>query len=413
MEQKNRGIAGWALIIVGAVILGLGVGNLVDAISNKEVKAKYVFLFIGDGMSSSHVDVTESYLSYKAGKQGEQLSFTKFPVYGTCTTHSADRLVTDSAASGTAISTGSKTNNGYIGVDTEGNSLVSTSYVLEERGYNIGIISSVPINHATPASFFGHNIRRGNYYELTQEIPASGFEYFASAGILQYFGQEGKSQNSAEWLEENGMDVCFGKAEFEEAAKTSERIVLCQEYNKDVEPKNYDSTGIKPESEISLAEMVKYGIDFLGDEEPFFIVCEGGEIDWASHGNKTMPMIISTIGFSDAVAVAYDFYLQHPDETLIIVTADHETGGVSLGGGRMGTNPDWAYMDSVWVANNQSNTLDGRENMMVNGKGRIGWTSYDHTGGAVPVYAIGQGAEKFAGRIDNTDIKGKILSKAY
>ena len=170
--------------------------------TEKQGKAKYIFLFIGDGMGNSQVAVTEAYMSWKEGKLGgSQLSFTQFPVFGTATSHSANSNITDSSAAGTAISTGVKTNNGYLGTDPEGNPVKSMSYDLKEDGYSIGIISSVPINYATPGSFYGHNIDRGGYYAITQEIPATGFEYFASAGILQYFGPDGNSESSAALLD--------------------------------------------------------------------------------------------------------------------------------------------------------------------------------------------------------------------
>lgn len=376
-----------------------------------ETKAKYIFLFIGDGMGNSQVAVTEAYLSWKEGRLGgAQLSFTQFPVFGTATSHSANSNITDSSAAGTAIAAGEKTNNGYLGVDPEGNPVKSMSYDLKEDGYSIGIISSVPVNHATPGSFYGHNKDRGGYYAITQEIPATGFEYFASAGILHYFGPDGNSESSADILEQQGYDVCFGKADFEQSRKTNDKIVLCQEYNKDVEPVNYDSTGNKPEGEITLAEMVQYGIDFLGTEDPFFIMCEGGEIDWACHSNKTLPMINATIAFSDAVNVAYQFYKQHPDETLIVVTADHATGGVALGAkGRYESR--FEELEKSWAENDNSNNLDHKANRELNDKALIGWTTGGHTGEPVPVYAVGVGAKKFSGRIDNTDIKGKILGE--
>ena len=383
--------------------------------TQKDEKAKYIFLFIGDGMGNSHVSVTESYLSWKEGKLGgEQLRMTTFPVYGTATSHSADKRVTDSSAAGTAIACGEKTNNSYLGVDPEGNPVESMSYVLKEDGYKIGIISSVPINHATPGSFYGHNISRNGYYEIMTEIPASGFEYFASAGILGYNGprgSEGQVPDAEEFLEANGYNVCFGKEELAAAMENSDKIVFSQEYNRGVEPKNYDSTGDKPETETTLAEMVQAGIDFLGDEDPFFIMCEGGEIDWASHSDKTMPMIIATIAFDEAIQTAYEFYLQHPDETLIVVTADHETGGVALGAGNHHGNINWEVIEKSWNENGHSNNLRADENAKLNADAHIGWTTTDHTGGAVPVYAIGKGAEKFAGRMDNTDIKGKILGE--
>ena len=401
---------------IASVIIAIAMmATALSCTQKEEERAKYVFLFIGDGMGNSHVSVTESYLSWKAGKLGgEQLTMTTFPVFGTATSHSADKRVTDSSAAGTAIACGEKTNNSYLGVDPEGNPVESMSYVLKEDGYKIGIISSVPINHATPGSFYGHNISRNGYYEIMSEIPASGFEYFASAGILGYHGpkgSEGQVPNAEEYLEANGYNVCFGKAELADAMKNSDKIVFSQEYNRGVEPKNYDSTGDKPETETTLAEMVQAGIDFLGDEEPFFIMCEGGEIDWASHSDKTMPMIIATIAFDEAIQAAYNFYLQHPDETLIVVTADHETGGVALGAGNHHGNINWDVIEKSWNENGHSNNLRFDENAKLNADAHIGWTTTDHTGGAVPVYAIGKGAEKFAGRIDNTDIKGKILGE--
>lgn len=401
---------------IASVIMAIAMmATALSCTQKEEERAKYVFLFIGDGMGNSHVSVTESYLSWKAGKLGgEQLTMTTLPVFGTATSHSADKRVTDSSAAGTAIACGEKTNNSYLGVDPEGNPVESMSYVLKEDGYKIGIISSVPINHATPGSFYGHNISRNGYYEIMSEIPASGFEYFASAGILGYHGpkgSEGQVPNAEEYLEANGYNVCFGKAELADAMKNSDKIVFSQEYNRGVEPKNYDSTGDKPETETTLAEMVQAGIDFLGDEEPFFIMCEGGEIDWASHSDKTMPMIIATIAFDEAIQAAYNFYLQHPDETLIVVTADHETGGVALGAGNHHGNINWDVIEKSWNENGHSNNLRFDENAKLNADAHIGWTTTDHTGGAVPVYAIGKGAEKFAGRIDNTDIKGKILGE--
>ena len=400
---------------IASAIMAIAMMVTAGSCTQKEEKAKYIFLFIGDGMGNSHVSVTESYLSWKEGKLGgEQLRMTTFPVYGTATSHSADKRVTDSSAAGTAIACGEKTNNSYLGVDPEGNPLESMSCVLKEDGYKIGIISSVPINHATPGSFYGHNISRNGYYEIMTEIPASGFEYFASAGILGYNGprgSEGQVPDAEEFLEANGYNACFGKEELADAMKNSDKIVFSQEYNRGVEPKNYDSTGDKPETETTLAEMVQAGIDFLGDEEPFFIMCEGGEIDWASHSDKTMPMIIATLAFDEAVQTAYEFYLKHPDETLIVVTADHETGGVALGAGNHHGNINWEVIEKSWNENGHSNNLRPDDNAKLNAEAHIGWTTTDHTGGAVPVYAIGKGAEKFAGRMDNTDIKGKILGE--
>lgn len=370
---------------------------------------KYVFLFIGDGMSYNNVALAESYISYKNGNiGGDQLLFTQFPAHGSATSHSADRRVTDSSASGTAISTGSKTNNAMLGVDPDGNDLESISYVLKDKGYGIGIISSVPINHATPSSFYAHSRSRYDYYSITEQIPGSGFEFFAGSGMINYFGDDKNNpdESSATMLEKKGINVCFSKEEAKEAIRKGDRMLLCQPYNKETEAANYDAGGDAPEGHILLSEMLELGMERLTDEKPFFIMCEGGEIDWAAHSQKTMPTVSSIIEFDKAIAVAYEFYLEHPKETLIIVTADHGTGGVSFT-----EDPEWESMDSIWVASGFVNKLSGKDNRKMNEEHNIDWGTTHHTGEPVPVYAIGKGAEKFAGRMDNTEFKNKILGK--
>ena len=380
-----------------------------DCQAKKKDTPKYVFLFIGDGMSYNNVALAESYLSYKNGKMGgEQLLFTQFPAHGSATSHSANRRVTDSSASGTAISTGSKTNNAMLGVDPEGNILKSISFELKDDGYKVGIISSVPINHATPSSFYANNKSRYDYYAITEQLPDSGFDFYAGSGMIDYFGSDKNNpkESSAIMLEKKGIDVCFSIAEAKEAIAKGETPLLCQPYNKETEPDNYEAGGAAPEGHILLSEMLELALDSFTDKEPFFIMCEGGEIDWAAHSQKTMPTIMSIFEFEKAIALAYEFYLNHPKETLIVVTADHGTGGVSFS-----EDPDWKVMDSIWVASGQRNTLSRKDNKKMNEDNNIDWGSTHHTGEPVPVYAVGKGAEKFIGRIDNTDIKGKILGK--
>ena len=366
---------------------------------------KYVFLFIGDGMGFSQVAAAESYLSYKAGKLGgEQVRFTTFPVHGSAASHSANKRVTDSSAAGTAISTGVKTNNSMLGVDPDGNRLKSMSYDFQEMGYNIGIISSVPINHATPASFYARNASRYTYYDIVAELPSSGFQYFAGSGIIEYFGKENDKENIVTVLERNGLNVCFDKNEIEEALKNNDNMLVCQPYNRDTEPSNYEAGGVMPEGHILLSEMLEIGMKRLGSKEPFFIMCEGGEIDWAAHANKTMPMVNAVLEFDKAIEIAYQFYLEHADETLIIITADHATGGIA-----MNSQPDWKTMEEGWAE--AGFNLDIPANREINKKCKIAWTTTGHTGEPVPVYAIGKGAEKFSGRMDNTEFKFKILGK--
>lgn len=375
----------------------------------KEEKAKYVFLFIGDGMGSTHVAVAESYLSYLQGKLGgAMLTMSQFPYYGTATSYSADANVTDSSAAGTAISCGVKTYNGGLGIDAEGNEARSMAYDLKDDGYQIGIISTVPINHATPGAFYASSSSRNDYYGISKQIAESGFEFFAGSGFIDFRGKGDKEEATDIYLEKNGYEVSYGIAEFKEEAAGKEKVVFCQESNKEESAGNYVSSG-KIAEDATLGQMLQLGMEFFDDDEPFFFMCEGGKIDWTAHANKVMPMIMDILEFDEAIAVAYEFYKKHPKETLIVVTADHETGGISLGSGPDHVN--WQMLIEQWEKDGKQNNLGWRENSEMNRKASIGWTTGSHTGGPVPVYAVGKGAEKFMGRMDNTDIKGKILGK--
>ena len=383
-----------------------------EAKRKKDDKAKYIFLFIGDGMGMGQVSLTESYLSYKAGKLGgEQLSFTKFPYLALCNTYSANRNITCSAAAGTAIACGEKTNNEYIGVGPDGKPLESIAYVLHNQGYNIGIMTTVPVNHATPAAFYGHNSSRYGYYEISQEIVSSGFEFFGGSGFYNYKGRNNDKPAVDIYIEGNGYDVCYGTKEFSTRDRSKD-IVFIQESGRETNPENYVSDGAE-DGDVELYEMLQMGLEVLGDENPFFIMCEGGNIDWAAHDNKTMTTVMEVVAFDKAIRTAIQFYNEHPDETLIIVTADHETGGVSIGEGKDWRPEiiDWPMLEQHWIESGEKNVLSYEENREMNKKALIGWTSSHHTAARVPAFAIGKGAEKFHGIIENTDIKGKILGE--
>lgn len=383
-----------------------------EARRKKDNKAKYIFLFIGDGMGMGQVTLADSYLSYKAGELGgEQLAFSKFPYLALCNTYSANRNITCSAAAGTAIACGEKTNNEHIGVNPEGKPLESIAYVLHDKGYNVGIMTTVPVNHATPAAFYGHNSSRYGYYDISREIVDSGFEFFGGSGFYNYKGREGDKPAVDIYIEENGYDVCYGPKEFK-ARDKDRNIVFIQESGRETDPENYVSDGAE-ECDVEIAEMLEMGMEVLGDDEPFFIMCEGGNIDWAAHDNKTMTTVMEIISFDKAVQRALEFYEEHPDETLIVVTADHETGGVSIGEGKDWRPEiiDWEMLEKHWYESGEKNVLGYEENREMNRKALIGWTSSHHTAARVPAFAIGKGAERFHGIIENTDIKGKILGE--
>lgn len=371
--------------------------------------AKYIFFFIGDGMGAPHVAATEAYLSAKDGQfGGGQVGFANFPVLGMITTYSASNNITDSAAGGTALASGFKATNGQLGLTPEGTEVNSIACTLQnDFGYNVGIFSSVPVNHATPSAYYAHNKDRHDYYNITKQIPEAGYKFYGGSGILQFDGPN-HDKDSEKMLAESGYSVAFGQREFEEAVSSgAERIVMLanpvEEHRTSVA--NYAA---ETDSLVALSQMMKDCISFLGDKKPFFIMCEGGEIDWFAHGHKALPMIDAILKMDDAVSVAYEFYLAHPDETIIIVTADHETGGLTIGNG--------GYMYHIEELDKQNNTAEGVWNLSseqeneLNARAGLGWTSYDHTGAPVPVYAIGRGAEKFAGRYDNTDIVKKLLN---
>lgn len=391
------------------IALAFNSASFTSEAKKKDEKARYIFLFIGDGMGATHVAVAESYLSYLQGKLGgAMLTMTQFPYYGTATSYSADANVTDSSAAGTAISCGEKTYNGGLGIDAEGNEARSLTYDLKDAGYQIGIISTVPINHATPGAFYASSSSRNDYYGISKQIVESGFEFYAGSGFIDFRGKGDKEEATDIYLEKNGYEVSYGIAEFKEEAAGKEKVVFCQESNKEESAGNYVSSG-KIAEDATLGQMLQLGMEFFDDDEPFFFMCEGGKIDWTAHANKVMPMIMDILEFDDAIAVAYEFYKKHPKETLIVVTADHETGGLTLGCGPDLVN--WGMLIDQWEKDGKQNNLNNEENRNMNRKASIGWTTGSHTGGPVPVYAVGKGAEKFMGRMDNTDFKGKILGK--
>lgn len=375
--------------------------------------AKYIFYFIGDGMGNTHVALTESYLSYKAGKEnGERLSFTQFPYLALAETWPIGGHITCSSASGTALACGIKTTNNSLGVDPDGNEGTSIAVELHNQGYNVGIMSSVPVNHATPASFFAHNEYRGNYYEISQDMIDDGFEFFGGAGLYDIRGKKGDLPSTLDFLEENGYAVCYGKSTFTERQPNSEKVVYLQPSSQETGPEYYVREGDK-EGDIQLSEMLGLCIDHLGDEEPFIIVCEEGRIDWSAHGNKTMSMVHDVLSLNETVKKALEFYYAHPDETLIVVTADHETGGPAIGDGQEWKSDyiDWEILEKSWIECGGKNNLNRQDNRALNYAAQVGWTTENHSGAPVPVYAIGKGAERFHGRINNIDIKGLILGK--
>lgn len=383
--------------------------------SHQEKKAKYVFYFIGDGMGFSHVALAEAYKAAKDGKIGsEPLCFTQFPVLGMATTYSASNMITCSSAAGTALSTGTKTNNGMLGVTPDSTALESIAYKIHDAGYKVGIMTSVTIDHATPGAFYANSAARSDYYGIAAQLPESGFEFFGGGGFQGLKGEDGRKP-LYDIVAENGYAVAFGKDEFEAKKDAADKIIYFQEKEKSGEVLPY--AFLRGDDDLSLTDVVKGAIEVLDNDKGFFIMAEGGQIDWAAHANDLVNTIHETIDFDNAIKVAYEFYLQHPDETLIVVTADHETGGVTLGHIK-GYTFDLTLLPEKAAFANNSDSDKSVDNYMdvvslvdsLSKKARIGWTTSSHTGGAVPVFAAGAGCSAFAGRMNNTDIPKRIIS---
>lgn len=405
---------------------------------------KYIFYFIGDGMGPSHVLGTELYLGELQGVIGrpQKLCFTQFPESAFVTTYSATNGVTDSAASGTALSTGHKTYNAAIGVGLDTVEVYSVAADLADKGMAIGVATTVPINHATPTAFYAHNMSRHNYDEIAPWMLEAGYDFYAGGDVKGY---DETRKNVYGKAKEQGYTIARGYNDYLAKAEGAEKIML---YQKDVATELPYAIN-RTEKDLTLAQITAAGIDFLEEKSKkgFFMMIEGGKIDYAAHNDDGATVFQEVLDFDAAVAVAYEFYKKHKDETLIIVTADHETGGLVLGyRGDYTLNlkalssqkvsvermieilqaekeTTWERLEQlvkenigVGIRNKKANgervTVDydlAREiayNAVydLNRSAALSWASGNHSGTFVPLFAIGKGADMFNGVIDNTDI---------
>lgn len=309
---------------------------LVAVVANGQ--AKYVFYFIGDGMGVNQVNGTEMYRAeLQDGRIGvEPLLFTQFPVGTMASTFSATNSVTDSSAAGTALATGSKTYNGSIGLDDQKNKLESVAERAKKSGKKVGIATSVSIDHATPAAFYAHQKDRNMYYEIATDLPKAGFDFYAGAGFLKPTTTHDKKEAPSIFplFEEAGYTLARGYKDFKAKAPQAQKIILIQEEGADKGSLPYAID--RKEGDLTLAQITESAIDFLtkGKNQGFFLMVEGGKIDWACHGNDAATVFNEVMDMDAAIRVAYEFYKKHPKETLIVVTADHETGGMALGTGK-------------------------------------------------------------------------------
>ncbi|MCL6447062.1 MAG: alkaline phosphatase [Armatimonadetes bacterium] len=342
-EEKLKIVRGAVFLLValffGAVILGgcTGDSGRSDrAETYKGEPAKYVFLFIGDGMGMPQINAAEIFLGATAKKEYphlEKLGFTQFPSQGMMTTYAADSFITDSASAITAMAAGHKTNDGVINMDPGKKvKYKSVAEMARDKGMKVGIVSSVSIDHATPAGFYAHQPSRNNYYAIAQELVASNFDFFGGGGFKQPQGSDGKQQDVLALARSKGYKV-INKAEEIKALKPGDGKVIAINPVLDKEKAlTYAINALRGQDPgLSLAEYTAKAIEMLDNPKGFFLMVEGGKIDWACHANDAATAIHDTLDFDRAVAEAVEFSKKHPKETLIVVTGDHECGGMTLG----------------------------------------------------------------------------------
>lgn len=305
-------------------------------------QAKYVFYFIGDGMGVNQVNGTEMYRAeLQNGRIGvEPLLFTSFPVATMASTFSATNSVTDSAAAGTALSTGEKTYNSAIGMNNQKQPIQTVAEKAKKAGKKVGIATSVSVDHATPAAFYAHQPNRSMYYEIATDLPKAGFDFYAGSGFLKPTTTADKKEAPSIFpmFEEAGYTLARGYNDFKAKAPKAQKMILIQEEGANASCLPYAID--RKEGDLTLAQITESAIEFLtkGKNKGFFLMVEGGKIDWACHANDAATTFNEVMDMDEAIKVAYAFYKKHPKETLIVITADHETGGIVLGNGKYELN---------------------------------------------------------------------------
>ena len=432
--------------------------------------AKYVFYFIGDGMGMGPVMAADTY-NREILKNDKPLLMMQFPTVSWCMTYSANSRITDSAAAGTALSTGVKTKNAMLGMSPDTIAVESIAKKFHDNGYGVGVVTSVSPFDATPGAFYAHVPNRSKHYEIGCQAAESGYEFLAGAGSYKT-----DDQNVNDVMAKNNVQVIYGPSEIEKI--NSKRVFLI---NPDGCPNwNIGYTIDSIEGRLTLPLITETCLAHLEKNTPdrFFMMVEGGNIDHALHANDGGAAIIEIINFNDALKLAYNFYLKHPDETLIVVTADHDTGGMAMiypkvknmahlgsfsyqrvskeefsdyckGLAKNRRVYQWDDMKEYLTENfglfNHIPVSEAQESKLkemfeaaivmrnsedqktlyanfnafavevfrlVNDAAGVGFTTLSHSGNPVPVFAVGAGAEKFTHLNNNNQLPKLILEAA-
>jgi alkaline phosphatase len=330
---------------------------------------KNVIFMIGDGTGIAQL---YSGQLHEVGSDG-YLHAQRLPITGIVKTYSEDNLITDSASGTTAYSCGIKTDNGVIAQDSEGNECVTLMELAQQAGMKTGLVATSGVTHATPASFATHIDSRNKYSEIAEQMVESEVDVILGGGLEYFIPSDSAGSNREDQLNllsslrDQGYSVVLDRQAMVE--EDSEQIVGL-----------FSPSGMPSENRVpSLAEMTNKAVESLSsNENGFFLMVEGSQIDWGGHANETPYVVREVKDFDDAIGVVLTFAQENPG-TLVIITADHETGGMTING-------------------------VNRENTIVD----IAWTSTGHTGTPIPLMAYGPHAVEFSGWWDNTDIGKKV-----
>lgn len=434
---------------------------------------KYVFYFIGDGMGVAPAMASVTYARKVLNQQELPLMMT-FPNAGLVLTYSASSDITDSAAAGTALATGHKTNNSMLGMTPDSVPVYSIAKTFKDAGYGVGLVTNVAADDATPGAFYAHVPKRYYSDQIDRQYIDSKFDFLAGAALTGLYDRDGKSNGTLEAYEKNNIRIVHSPEEID----LSKRIILLQE-----NPFQSGNTGYMVDSipgMMTLPVMTKACLDYLSEKTPdgFFMMVEGGNIDHALHGNDALSAITEIYNFNNALKLAYDFMQARPEETLIVVTADHDTGGISVGNNINGYvahfdvlknqkmskemfsdvckdlldngNPGgWPAMQALLADKfgfgkevplkesemdaleklyrkvfeektgedekslyNDFNAFASAVFRTLSSKAAVGWTTGAHTGNPVGVYAAGAGSENFTGVFNNIELPVLILKTA-
>ncbi|MDF1698474.1 MAG: alkaline phosphatase [Saprospiraceae bacterium] len=334
-------------------------------LKNTNKKAKNIILMIGDGMGITQI-------SAGMYSNGNSLNLERFLNMGLHKSYSSDNLITDSAAGATAFACGIKTYNGAIGVDPDTNAVYTILEEAEDKGLKSGLIATSTIDHATPASFIAHNKARKNYEEIALDFLKTDCEIFIGGGQKSFERREMDDRNLTNELREKGYKVVsFVDQEIDEIDMEGVEKLMYYTADGSPLPVSQGRDYLQPAANLAINHLEK------SNENGFFLMIEGSQIDWGGHANDANWIITEMIEFDRTIGAVLDF-AEKDQNTLVIVTADHETGGFAI-------QKD-SKMDSLVTA----------------------FTSDYHTGDLIPVFAYGPGSEKFRGIYENTSIYNKM-----